>query len=106
MGTVARRPFEIDEDAVYPRDEAHRYRVYARRGRGRSLELVVLACAGSSAALGVALVTLNEDERERGRRLSDLGAIGVLDAVDRRWIILPWHRPEDITRLRGTEVTL
>lgn len=99
-------PLTIPEDAVYPRDEEHRYRIYARRGRGRTMKLEVLACAGSKEALGVALVTLDEDEREHGRRLVDLGAIGVLDAVDRRWIILPWHRPDEVTRLLGTEVTL
>lgn len=98
--------YEIDVDAVYPRDEEYRFRIYARRGRGRTMALDVLACAGSPAALGVALVTLDEDEREHGRRLCDHGAIGVLDAVARRWIVLPWHRPEEAVRLRDLEVTL
>lgn len=104
MAGVARKtpPFEIDGDALYPRDEAHRYRIYARRGQD---ELDVLACA-SARSLGLALLTLDEDERERGRRLVDLGAIGVLDAVAGRWIILPWHRPEERTRLRGLEIAL
>lgn len=99
-------PVEIPEDAVYPRDEEHRYRLYARRGRGRNVELDVLACAGSPQALGLAIITLDQDEAERGRRLVDLGAIGVLDAVEHRWIIQPWHRPEDTVRLRETEVRL
>jgi hypothetical protein len=80
----------IEEDAIYPRDAEHRYRIYARHGE----EIEVLACAGSPEALGVAIVQLDEDERDRGRRLVDLGAIGVLDAVAGRWLIMPWHRPE------------
>lgn len=83
-------PSILAENDVYPRDEEHRYRIYARTGDG----LRVLACAGSPEALGVAIVQLDEDEKERGLRLVDLGAIGVLDAVAGRWIILPWHRNE------------
>lgn len=89
----------IEEDAIYPRDEEHRYRIYARRGS----EIEVLACAGSPEALGVALVQLDEDERERDRRLVDLGAIGVLDAVASRWIILPWHRPDIQVRIHPSQ---
>jgi hypothetical protein len=81
---------EIPEEAYAPRDAEHRYRVYARRGR----DLRILAFADSPGGVGVALVQLDEDEREHGRRLVDLGAIGVLDAVEGRWIVLPWHRPE------------
>lgn len=99
-------PYVLDADVIYPRDDEHRYRIYARRGSGRTIELEVLACAGSPEALGLALVTLDEDEKEHGRRLIDLGAIGVLDAVDRRWIVMPWHRPEERTRLRESEVLL
>jgi hypothetical protein len=104
MASTDSRP--LDADVIYPRDEEHRYRIYARRGSGRTVELEVLACAGTPAGLGVALVTLDEDEKEHGRRLVDLGAIGVLDAVDRRWIVMPWHRPEERTRLRNLEVEL
>jgi hypothetical protein len=80
----------IPEDVIYPRDDEHRYRIYARHGD----EIEVLAVAGSPAALGVAVVQLDEDEADRGRRLVDLGAIGVLDAVRGRWLIMPWHRPD------------
>lgn len=82
----------ISSDALYPRDEEHRLRVYARRGS----DLRVLAATDLD-GLGVMLRQLDEDEREHGRRLIDLGAIGVLDAVEGRWLILPWHRPEGCT---------
>jgi hypothetical protein len=82
----------LAENDIYPRDEEHRYRIYARKGR----DLKVLAGAGSPEALGVALVTLHQDQLDLGggKTLGDLGAIGVLDAVAGRWIILPWHRPD------------
>jgi hypothetical protein len=94
---------ELAIDAIYPRDEEHRYRLYARRGRG---DLQVLACASDAASLGLALVTLDEDEAEHGRHLYDNGAIGVLDVIKRRWIVLPWHRPEEVTRMQGREIDL
>lgn len=78
----------IPSTALYPRDEAHRLRIYARRGD----DLRVVAATDAD-GLGTALLQLDADEREHGRRLSDLGAIGVLDAIERRWLILPWHRP-------------
>lgn len=81
--------YTIASDALYPRDEEHRLRVYARRGR----RLRVIAATDWD-GLGPCLRQLEEDERERGLRLSDLGAIGVLDAVEGRWIIPCWHRPE------------
>jgi hypothetical protein len=98
MSAAAAEPFTIPEDAVYPRDEANRYRIYARRGDA----LNVLATAGSPEALGVALVQLDSDAAEVGERLSDSGAIGVLDAVARRWIVLPWYRtePGSLRRIR------
>jgi hypothetical protein len=80
-------PFDVPEEAVYPLPES-RYRIYARRGEERE----ILAHAPDPAGLGVALVQLDEDERERGRRLVDLGAIGILDALEHRWLIMPWHR--------------
>lgn len=84
-----RATFAIPSSALYPRDEAHRLRIYARRGD----ELRVVAATDID-GLGAALLQLDADEREHGQRLIDLGAIGVLDAVEGRWLILPWHRPE------------
>jgi len=82
--------YSLPSDELYPRDEAHRLRVYARKGK----DLRVLACCGVD-SLGVTLVQLDADERDQGggRSLGDLGAIGVLDAVERRWLVSPWHRP-------------
>lgn len=77
------------EDDTWPRTEAFRYRIYARRGD----QLEVLAATGTPGGIGVALVQLDDDERERGRRLIDRGAVGVLDVLDSRWLISPWHRP-------------
>jgi hypothetical protein len=81
--------YVIPSDALYPRDEAHRLRIYARRDKRLSV-----VAATDSEGLGPALLQLDADERERGRRLVDLGAIGVLDAIEARWLIMPWHRPE------------
>lgn len=81
--------YAIAPDDLYPRDDEHRYRIYARRGD----DLRVLACAGSPEALGVALVCLDDDQGGLGERLYELGQIGVLDAVRGRWLILPWTRP-------------
>lgn len=54
----------------------------------------MLAAAGSPEALGVALVALHADNMTQGRRLYEEGYIGILDAVEGRWIVLPWPRPE------------
>lgn len=81
-------------DEVYPRDEEHRYRLYARTGRR---DLTVLAAASSPAAIGVAIATLHEDQRSVGRRLADLGQIGILDVLagpKGDWILLPFGRDE------------
>jgi hypothetical protein len=96
--TLRHSACEIPLDALYPRDEEHRYRIYARRGD----ELEVLAATGEPGGIGEAIVALDQDERDRGRRLMDLGAFGVLDVIDGRWIVLPWHRP-DIRATLGRE---
>lgn len=83
-------PYEIAHDVLYPRDEQHRYRVYAVAGK----EMTVLACCPDPGGIGCALVQINEDEKSRGRRLVDLGKIGVYDAINGEWIVLPWHRGE------------
>lgn len=84
----------IKEDDLWPRDEEHRYRLYARRGR----RLDVLAAAPTPQGIGLAIVTLHEDELAVGRRLADRGVIGILDVLPDRpgptgdWIIPPWTR--------------
>jgi hypothetical protein len=81
--------YVIPSDALYPRDEAHRLRIYARQD-----DRLTVVAASDPEGLGPALLQLDADERERGRRLVDLGAIGVLDSIEHRWLIMPWHRPE------------
>jgi hypothetical protein len=78
----------IDPDAVYPRDEAHRYRLYGRDGDA----LTVLACAPDPEGVGAAIAQLHADQREHGGTLGDLGQIGILDAVEREWIVNPFPR--------------
>lgn len=79
----------IDIDDLWPRDAAHRYRLYARRGQ----HLHVLAATDSMAGIGTAIGALHEDAKQAGSRLMDEGATGILDAVAGEWIVLPWHRP-------------
>ena len=82
-------------DDIYPRVEEERYRLYAVIGHERR----ILATAPSGAAIGLAIVTLHEDARSIGRRLADLGRIGILDvmpdgqpSVRGEWIVQPWDR--------------
>ena len=82
--------FSIPSDSLYPRDRDHRFRIYGRRG-----EVLHVIAATDAEGLGPALLQLDEDQREIGERLVDLGAIGILDAVERRWLIMPWHRGEE-----------
>ena len=82
--------YAIDHDDLYPRDEEHRYRLYARRGD----ELEVLATAGEPGGIGEAIVGLHEDEKRAGGRLPDRGAFGILDVIAGEWIVLPWLRPD------------
>lgn len=77
--------YQIDD--FYPRDEAHRFRIYARRGD----DLRVVA-AGPD--IHVMLTTLDEDAEREGEHLYEQGALGILDAVRGRWLVHPWHRPE------------
>lgn len=85
----------IDADGVWPRDLAHRYRLYARVGE----RLEVLAAAPDPGGLGQAIVTLHQDAKAAGRRLCDLGRIGVLDVMPDgepspagEWIVPLWDR--------------
>ena len=73
------------------RTPEERYRIYALRGN----ELRLLATTPDAAGVGVALVQLHEDEKERGGRLSDLGFIGVLDGLAEEWVVLPWRRSHE-----------
>lgn len=87
------------EDAV-PDDE--RFGLYAVVGG----KLSRLATCPDAASIGVAIVTLHEDEKAaRGprARLYDLGQIGLLDRRAREWLILPWSRSE--VPLTYTEVS-
>lgn len=88
-------PRAYDNDDLWPRDEVHRYRIYAVVGEERN----VLAATDSAAGVGLALVTLHEDQREIGRRLCDHGRIGVLDVMPGgephprgEWIVPPYDR--------------
>lgn len=65
-----------------------RYVLYALRGG----ELHTLGTAATPADVGVAIVQLHEDQKSIGRRLADLGALGLRDAQEREWIVLPWGR--------------
>lgn len=83
-------------DEIWPRTPEFRYRLYAVVGDERAL----LAAAPDGAGIGVAIVTLNEDQKEIGCTLSDLGAIGILDVMPNgepsptgEWIVNPWQRP-------------
>lgn len=71
----------------FPRDAGHRYRIYFRDGKLRC----IAACPDAE-SLGVALVQLDTDAKEAGRRLADEGTFGVLDAVTGRWIVSPFRR--------------
>ncbi len=79
--------YVIPSDALYPRDDAHRFRVYARK-----LDRLTVVAATDTDGLGRTLLELDNDQREHGERLTDLGNIGILDAVERRWLVSPWHR--------------
>lgn len=80
--------YEIDVDVLWPRDEEHRYRLYGRRGR----ELTVLAAAPTAGGIGEAILQLHADAKEAGGTLGDSGVTGILDAVDREWIVVPWQK--------------
>lgn len=86
-------------DELWPRVPEYRYRVYAVRSGGRTSraleEMEVLAAAPDAGGLGQAILTLHEDEKAAGRKLSDRGRIGVLDVLagpKGEWIVLPWDR--------------
>lgn len=78
----------IDHDTIYPRDAEHRYRLYGRTERNR---LMVLAAAPDLEGIGAAIGQLHADMKEAGLTLGALGATGILDAVEREWIVNPFQ---------------
>lgn len=82
----------INHDLVYPRDALHRFRIYVRKGK----TLTTLAAAPDMESVGCAIDTLDADQREHGETLGDLGALGVLDAVARTWIVNPFPHGDHV----------
>lgn len=86
--------FEIDHDDLWPRDLAHRFRLYGVIAGGFD----VLAAAPTMAGIGLAIWAIHDDQRQIGRRLADLGRTGILDVVPDppnprgEWIVLPFDR--------------
>lgn len=78
----------IAHDEIWPRDDEHRFRLY---GLADGVQ-TVLAAAPTLEAIGTAIGQLHADMKEGGLRLADLGAIGILDAVEREWIVNPYPR--------------
>jgi hypothetical protein len=85
----------LSDDDLYPRDEEHRYRIYGVIGHQRS----ILAATPDAGGVGVALITIHEDQKSVGRTLADLGRIGVLDTMPNgrpsakgEWVVLPYDR--------------
>lgn len=83
--------YAADDDSLWPRVPLFRYRIYARVGR----ELTVLAACPEPGGIGAALVQIHDDQKSIGRRLADLGTIGVLDVIEGDWVVLPWGRTYD-----------
>ena len=86
---------EIDIDSVWPRTEEYRFRLYAVVGDERD----VLAAAADMEGIGCAIATLHDDQKLIGRRLDDLGRIGILDVMPGgnpapagEWIVTPYDR--------------
>lgn len=83
-------------DELWPRTPEYRYRVYTRVG----VELRVIGAAPTPGGVGEALIAFHGDQKEAGRRLADLGRIGILDVCPEprhqdglgEWIVLPWSR--------------
>jgi len=78
----------ITHDDLWPRDAEHRYRLYVVRGPERE----VLAAAPTMQGIGLAISTIHDDCKQVGRRLADLGKVGILDAIEREWILMPFDR--------------
>lgn len=70
------------------RDPSERYVIYVLRGG----ELHEIGTAETPAGVGCCIVQTHEDQKAIGRRLADLGVLGVRDAHAGEWIVLPWQR--------------
>lgn len=92
------KPCVIDVDDLWPRDEEHRYRLYVRRGDD---ELELLGASSTMAGIGVAIEAQHNDCKAVGRRLADLGVVGILDTLAHdppatgEWIVQPWERSSE-----------
>ncbi len=80
----------IPTDDLFPRDAAHRYRIYACRGS----VFECLAATPTAAGIGVTILQFHEDAKAAGGEIGDRGQLGILDAVAGEWIVKPWNRPE------------
>lgn len=73
-----------------------RYGIYTRSWEGT---LALLATTPDAGGIGVALTTLDEDQRDvsgPGASLNDLGQIGIHDGLEGRWIVSPFPRKATI----------
>lgn len=77
-----------------PRTEDERYRIYVLEPPDdrRTRNLLLIATAADMTAVGTALGALDEDEVTAGNAegLSCRGNVGVLDGLERRWIVKPF----------------
>jgi hypothetical protein len=90
---VAADRYAIPEDAFAPLTEEERYGVYVVAGGERPRLLATCARDG----IGVAVLGQDDDAREAGLRgLIDLGCFGLLDRLERRWIVLPYGRGDHV----------
>lgn len=102
-GTRKRRTSETSEhpnifgsiEDLWPRTPEFRYRIYAIVGGDRE----ILATSPTACGVGMALITIHEDQKAIGRRLADLGRIGVLDVLPGgkqsprgEWVVQPYDR--------------
>jgi hypothetical protein len=73
----------ITSDELWPRDADHRYRLYFLQGQELG---VARAAAPDIAGLGQALQTWHEE----GDTPAERGLVGILDAVEGKWVVKPW----------------
>lgn len=80
-------------DDLWPRDLAHRYRVYTLRGE----DLHVICACPEPGGIGNAIVAFHDDQKRVGRTLGDLGRLGVMDVCPNgepsetgEWVINPF----------------
>lgn len=79
----------IPHDAHAPRTPEERYGLYVVAHRGARPELVCTAPDGGG--IGVALFQQDADALEAGGPpFASRGSVGVLDRIERRWIVNPY----------------